>query len=64
MFSSFSESLVTRLLLSDAGFQLSGLEFMLGTCEVSDKPPMAIAAAKKTKDKQFDFRNCKFITLL
>lgn len=54
-FTSFSESLVTQLLLSDPGFQLSGLAFMLGGHTDTDTPS---ASARKAKDKIFDFRNC------
>ncbi|WAR26433.1 RN123-like protein [Mya arenaria] len=54
-----SQKLVTKLLLSDAGFQLSAIEFMLGNHgDDKEQEAGATASPKKSKEKPFDFRNC------
>ncbi|XP_052781635.1 E3 ubiquitin-protein ligase RNF123-like [Mya arenaria] len=52
------QKLVTKLLLSDAGFQLSAIEFMLGNHgDDKEQEAGATASPKKSKEKPFDFRN-------
>jgi len=60
----FSPKLVTRILLSDAGFQLGALEFMLGSHDNESRTEGATAAAasvKKMNDKPFDFQTCEYL---
>ncbi|KAL4226862.1 hypothetical protein ACF0H5_014841 [Mactra antiquata] len=59
-----SQSKVTKILLSDHGFQLSGLEFLLGhhgnsetTTATTTTLDVAAVSTKGIKEKQFNFRN-------